>query len=166
MSSRACHRSNCAGTSKNDGRRASSPVHRDIRFDDLAGAVRVDVNALPPVARHHDEFGGEAGTLDVKLKPVAAGIADRGTARAPCPLGPAAAHLILVVGGELADEIEIVTVACAPELELDVAGAAPRAVGRVASNALGGTVFGTQRPAAGPTPGKFRKWPRLRVRGR
>src|SRR5215510_4136275 len=166
MSSRACHRSSCAGTSKRDARRASGPVQGNIRFDDLAGAVRVDVHALPPVARHHDEFGGEAGTLDVKLKPVAARIADRRAARASCALGPAAADLILVVGSELADEIEIVTVACAPKLEFDVAGVAPGAVGRVASDALGGTVFGTQRPAAGPTPGKFGKWPCLRVRGR
>jgi len=73
--------------------------------------VRVNVDALLAVARHHDDFGGEAGAFDVKLQAVALGVSDCSAAGAAAALGPTTADLILVVGRKLADKVEIVAVA-------------------------------------------------------
>jgi len=76
---------------------------------------------LLAVTRHHDDFGGKAGAFDVKLQPITLGVSVCGAAGAAGALGPAAANLVLVVSRELTDEIEIVAVAGASQLQLDVA---------------------------------------------
>ena len=92
----------------------STPVQGDRGFDDPTGTVRVDVDALLAIAGHHDDIGRKSGAFDVKLESVALRVSDCGAAGAAAAFGPAAADLVLVVGGELTDEIEIVAVAGAP----------------------------------------------------
>jgi len=140
----------------------STPVQRNRSFDDLPGTMRVDIHALSPVARHHDEIGGESATFDVKLEAIALRIADRRAAGAAAALGPAAADLILVIGRELADEIEIIAVTCAPKLELDFALAASGAVSGVATDTLGSSVLRAQRSGAGPAARKLGERTHLR----
>jgi hypothetical protein len=89
----------------------STPVQGDRGSDDLTSAVRVNVDALLAVARHHDEFGGEARAFDVKLQAIALGVSDGGAAGAAAALGPTTADLVLGVGRKLADKVEIVAVA-------------------------------------------------------
>lgn len=144
----------------------SSPVQSDRGSDDLTGAVRVNVDALLAVTRHHDEFGGKASTFDVKLQTVALGVSDSGAAGAAAALGPTTADLVLVVGRKLADKVEVVAVAGATQLQLDVALATTRTVGRVAANSLGGPLLGTQLPATGPATGEFGEWASCLPQGR
>jgi len=128
--------------------------------------VRVNVDALLAVTRHHDDFGGEASAFNVKLQTVALGVSVCGTPGASAALGPTTADLILVVGGKLTDEIEVVAVAGATQLQLDLAFAASGTVGRVAANSFGGPLFGTQLPATGPAPGEFGEWASSLPQGR
>jgi len=104
--------------------------------------VRVDIDALLAIARHHDDFSSEAGAFDVKLEPITLGVSVCGAAGAAGALGPAAADLVLIIGRELTDEIKIVAVAGAPQLQLDVAFAG-WAIRRVAAYPFGRAVLRT-----------------------
>lgn len=123
----------------------STPVQRNGGLHDLPGTVGVDIHALPSVARHHDEIGREAGAFDVELETVATRIADRCAARAAGAFGPATTDLILFVSRELADQIEIVAVACAAKLQLDITWAPSGTIGRVATDSLRGPVLRLER---------------------
>ena len=120
----------------------STPAQCNRSLHDLSAALRVDGHALAPVARHHDEIGSEARTFDVKLQAIALRIADSCTANTARAFGPAAADLVLLVGAELAGEIEIIAVAGATELKIDfmLAAAALPVIG-VATNTFGGAVI-------------------------
>lgn len=126
--------------------------------------MRVDVHALPPATSHHDDFGGEACTFNVKLEPIALCIADGRAAGAAAAFGPAPTDLVLVIGRELADKIEIVAVTRTAKLEIDFALRATRAVSGVAADALGGPVFRPQRSCPGPVAGKIGEGACLRQR--
>ena len=119
----------------------STAVECNGRFDDLSATVRVDVDALAPVTSHHDDFGSEARTFDVKLEAIALRIADGRTAGAAAAFSPAPTDLILVIDCELTDEIEIVAVTCTAKLEIDFALRTAWAVSGVATDTLGGPVF-------------------------
>ena len=49
----------------------------------------VDVHALAPVKSHHDDFGSEASTFDVKLDAITLRIAHGSTAGAAAAFNPA-----------------------------------------------------------------------------
>jgi hypothetical protein len=83
--------------------------------------VRVDVHALAPVTSHHDNFGSEASTFDVKLEAIALRIAHGSAAGAAAAFSPAPTDLILVIDRELTDEIEIVAVTRTAKLKIDFA---------------------------------------------
>ena len=123
---------------------------------------RVDVHALAPVTSHHDDFGSEASTFDVKLEAIALRIAHGSTAGVAAAFSPAPTDLILVIDRELTDEIEIVAVTRTAKLKIDFALRTPCAVSGVATDTFGGPVFRPQRSVSGPAAGKVGKGTCLR----
>src|SRR5579885_2591083 len=129
----------------------AAPTQGDRRFDELAAARAVDRDGLRAAAGGGDHGGAEAGALDVDLQARAARGADHCAAGAAGALGEAARHMIVVVGLELAGEVELVVVAVAAQRQVDLmAGAAERAIGGVAADALGRLVGRLERAGAGP----------------
>ena len=95
--------------------------------------------------------GGEGRTLDVYLDEFAAREADSGASNAATALGPAAGDLVAFVGVELADEIELIAVAGAVELNIDLMlRAAQRPIVRIAADALGFAALLADNAGAGP----------------
>ena len=134
----------------------STPVQGDARFDDLSAALRVDRHVLPPIARQQHKFRGKSRTFHVDLQALASGAADSRAADPACALGPASSDLVLLVGRELTNQIEIVAVAGATQLKFDLMlGAAARPVASVAADAFGRVGTGSHGAGARPAAGEI-----------
>src|SRR5690242_12003855 len=120
---------------------ASAAVERYAGLDRLPAAGGVDGHVLAMAVRRERQVRREGAALDVHLDAVAA----RGAH------GVAADVAVADVGGELAGQVEIVAVAGAAQVDLDlVAARAARPVVGVAADALGGAVAGLDGAVAGP----------------
>ena len=125
---------------------------------DLAAAMRVYRNALPSAARYHDNFRRKPRGFDMELHPVAVRIADGSAAHIARALTPTPADLVLAIGRKLTAKIEIIAVAGATELKIDLslAAAALPIVG-ITPYAFCRPIFRSQRSAPGPTSRKIGK---------
>jgi hypothetical protein len=120
---------------------------------------------LPAAAGDHHHIGGEGGAFHVNLNTIAARIADHGAADVTAALGPAASNLVACVGVEPAGEVEIVAIARASQMKVDVTLAtAALPVTRGAADALRRVAALPDGSGPRPVAGKFGKRTRRRRR--